>query len=81
MINILYFYHNDYNLANFEHSPENDVNEHHLVLAFEIHHTSNKTRAKSLHSVAKNYAERTKNNRAIKIFLLTSTTRCCVFFR
>lgn len=80
MINILYFYHNDYDLANDEHSPENVVNEHHLVLAFEIHHTSNKTRAKLLHSVAR-IAERTKNNRAIKIFLLTSTTHCCVFFR
>lgn len=51
----------------------------HLVLASKIHHTSNKTHAKSLHFLT-SIAARTKNNKAIKIFLLTSSARCRVFF-
>jgi len=51
----------------------------HLVLASKIHHTSNKTHSKSLNFLT-SIAVRTKNNKAIKIFLLTSSARCHVFF-
>jgi len=49
-----------------------------LVLASKIHHTPNKTHAKSLNFLT-SIAARTKNNKAIKIFLLTSSARCRVF--